>query len=278
MSALPYQVDEARVVRRDELRDFLRSRRARLTPKDVGIPVGGRRRTPGLRREEVAFLAGIGVSWYTYLEQGRDITVTPQVLDGISSALRLDGQERAHLYRLAGHFPPETIAGPEDPLPEAVHHLLDEWNPNPAYVLDRYWRLIAGNRTLHLLFDGVRRGDSCLDGFDGSSGVRRLISNWSEVSEHLVAGLRAQAARFPQDVEFDRIVSRLQTTSADFSAVWARQDVGNEAFGPKVVNHPHLGALSFTRASLHAVGASENRIVLLLPTLETRARIAGLIG
>ena len=149
----PVQVDPD-AVRRTNLREFLIARRARITPEEVGLAPGGRRRTPGLRREEVAVLAGVGTSWYQWLEQGRDITVSAQVLDAIGRVLKLDEPEIRHLYALAGLNPPpvgrlcpDHAAGPVD---QALVHLVDTWLPNPGMIVDRYWNLVVANRAAEL--------------------------------------------------------------------------------------------------------------------------------
>src|ERR1700691_1407721 len=130
------------LVRRDELRAFLRSRRARLSPADVGLPDnGGRRRTPGLRREEVAALAGVGVSWYTWLEQGRDINPSPQVLDALAQALRLQAAERRTLFAVA-----VTELPPADTEIGQLVALVEELHPNAAYLLGPMTRILAWNR------------------------------------------------------------------------------------------------------------------------------------
>src|SRR3954470_20156988 len=131
--------------RRDQLSDFLRTRRARLTPADVGMAAGGRRRTPGLRREEVAALAGVGVSWYTWLEQGRDITVSTAVLDAISTALRMSEPERIHLYMLSGLNPPPPGGHRGASVTPELLNLIDAWLPRPAMLQDRHWNLLAIN-------------------------------------------------------------------------------------------------------------------------------------
>src|SRR5919197_6326252 len=121
---------------RAELSEFLRSRRARLSPATVGLPRRSRRRTPGLRREEVADLSGVGVTWYTWLEQGREIRVSPEVLTGIASALQLEPAERAHLFRLAGHAPPAPAPAAAIVSPR-LQRVLDHWDPFPAHVAGR---------------------------------------------------------------------------------------------------------------------------------------------
>ncbi|WP_245717609.1 helix-turn-helix domain-containing protein, partial [Nocardia jejuensis] len=133
-----------RKTRREELSGFLKSRRARIGPLDVGLPVGARRRTPGLRREEVAQLAGVGVTWYTWLEQGRDINVSVQVLDAIARALALDGVERAHLYHLA-NVPTVPSTYLDGPVPEELQVILDHLDPLPGVLVNSRYDILAHN-------------------------------------------------------------------------------------------------------------------------------------
>src|SRR6187551_3809804 len=139
--------------RRAELAAFLRSRRERITPADLGLPTGLRRRTPGLRREEVAQLAGVGVTWYTWLEQGRPIRASTQVLDAIARALRLDQAEREHLYRLADV--PAVPSAPAECLPAEIQAILDALVPVPAVVYNGRYDVLAWNATYHALFPGL---------------------------------------------------------------------------------------------------------------------------
>ncbi|MGM7648319.1 helix-turn-helix domain-containing protein [Nocardia sp. JW2] len=144
---------QARARRSAEMKEFLRSRRARVSPEDAGLAVGEARsrRTPGLRREEVAVLAGVGVSWYTWLEQGRDINVSGEVLNAIGRVLRLDSVEREHLYLLAGLNPPRQAPSAR-PVPEGLRQVIDSWLPRPAYLLDRHWNLVVVNRAAEVVF------------------------------------------------------------------------------------------------------------------------------
>ncbi|MGX1647130.1 helix-turn-helix transcriptional regulator [Streptomyces celluloflavus] len=263
--------------RRDDLRAFLRSRRARLTPQEVGLPAGGRRRTPGLRREEVASLAGVSLTWYTWLEQGRRITVTTSILDAVSGALRLNGTEQAHLYRLAGHTPPrvpapEVPTGSQDTVPDRVVHLIEEWLPSPAYVLDRHWRFLSGNAAVGRVFGEVRTGQSCLDGFLPADGPHRALPEWEAMAPTLVAEFRADAARYPDDPGFAEIVKRLSQRSAEFARLWERQEVRDTALGVKVVEHPSAGRLVFERTTLQIADHPELRVVLLMPKPGTGTR------
>ena len=201
---------------REELRDFLRSRRARVTPADVGMPSAGQRRTPGLRREEVAVLAGVGVSWYTWLEQGRDINVSGEVLDAIARVLRLTEPERAHLYLLAGLNPPRAD-GQGSEVTAELRRLLDAW-PHPALLRDRQWNLLALNDAARTVF-GLGDDTNCLVAFFTNPRYRDLHVNWAAVAPGVVAAFRADA------VHADRVVADLSAASPEFAELWARHDV-----------------------------------------------------
>lgn len=251
--------------RREELREFLRNRRARLTPDDVGLPPGLRRRTPGLRREEVAVLAGVGVSWYIWLEQGRDIKVSERVLDGIADALRLDGAERAHLYRLAGMNPPPVHA-PEEPGPHAeLERLLLAWLPNPAYVLDRHWDFVRINAAARAVF-GFTDGDTnCLVAFFTKDGLRSCYRSWARNAPHVVAAFREDAARYPDDPGFARVIEWLRGRSQEFDELWSRHEVRGSAIGTEAVSHPLAGCLYFEQTHLRLADRDDLRLVLHAP-------------
>ncbi|WP_327088212.1 helix-turn-helix transcriptional regulator [Nonomuraea sp. NBC_01738] len=236
--------------RRDELRDFLRSRRARLSPGDVGLPDAGRRRTPGLRREEVAVLAGVGVSWYTWLEQGRDIKVSGDVLDAIGRALLLDGAEREHLYLLSGLNPPRADGTPAVPVSDELQRVLDAWYPRPAYVRDRYWNFAAINEAARIVFGYGDTDHNCLVSYFTSDRYRARDLEWAEASAQVVARFRADAGRYPDDQEFGRIAADLAEVSAEFAELWARHDVRAEATAVKAIRHPEMGDLTFEAMAL----------------------------
>jgi transcriptional regulator with XRE-family HTH domain len=179
--------------RREQLSDFLRTRRGRLTPTDVGMAAGGRRRTPGLRREEVAALAGIGVSWYTWLEQGRDITVSTAVLDAISTALRMTEPERAHLYLLSGVNPPPLSGRRDVSVTPELLNLLDAWLPRPAMLQDRYWNLLAINDATRTVFGYNATDHNCLITFFTNTRYRDMYVHWTSVAPGVVAAFRADA-------------------------------------------------------------------------------------
>ncbi|ASU81771.1 XRE family transcriptional regulator [Nocardiopsis gilva YIM 90087] len=262
----------------------MRSRRARLSPQDVGLPATRRRRTPGLRREEVASLAGIGLTWYTWLEQGRHISVTTSILDAVGDVLRLDKAERAHLYRLAGHTPAAPAIQAEAPAascaPDHVVSLVEEWSPSPAYVLDRYWRYLYGNATVESIFGNVGRLQSCMDGFVDEYGPHRSLPEWEEMAPSLVAEFRSDAARYPNDPVFEEIVSRLSERSQEFARLWGRQEVSETSIGEKVVQHPTAGRLAFQRTTVQIADHPDLRVVVLLPKpgTGTRERVNALVA
>ncbi|MFI0483576.1 helix-turn-helix transcriptional regulator [Actinomadura sp. 9N215] len=269
--------------RRDELRDFLRTRRARLTPADVGMPDGGRRRTPGLRREEVAVLAGVGVSWYTWLEQGRDIKASGDVLDAIARALRLDEAEREHLYLLAGLNPPQAEAGPVAPLPPELRRLLDAWSPRPAYIRERHWNLIAYNDAAREVFGYGDTDHNCLVTFFTSVRYRDLHMQWAAVAPDVVGRFRADAARYPDDPEFARIAGDLLAVSPEFAELWNRHEVSAATQAVKAIRHPDAGELIFESTVLPLADRPGQDLVLYNPrpgtgTLERLERLTARRG
>ncbi|WP_327109223.1 helix-turn-helix transcriptional regulator [Nonomuraea glycinis] len=239
--------------RREQLSDFLRTRRARLTPGDVGMVAVGRRRTPGLRREEVAALAGVGVSWYTWLEQGRDINVSAEVLDAISRALRLSEPERAHLYVLAGLNPPPAGAARDAEVTPELRRLLDAWTPRPALLRDRSWNLLAVNDAARTVFGFGDADHNCLISFFTNARYRGMHVHWESVAPSVVAAFRADAARAPDDPEFGRVVDELNVLSPEFAELWARHEVGVPGQAVKAVRHPDAGDLFFDMTTLAVV-------------------------
>ena len=251
--------------RREQLRDFLRIRRARLTPGDVGMAAVGRRRTPGLRREEVAVLAGVGVSWYTWLEQGRDIHVSAEVLDAIGGALRLTESERAYLYLLTGLNPPRAGGAHGAEVTPELRHLLDAWMPRPAVLRDRYWNLLAINDATRTVFGYGDTDHNCLISFFTNARYRSMHVPWASVAPAVVATFRADAAHSPDDPEFGRVVEELSAVSSEFAELWARHEVGAPTQAVKAVHHPEAGALFFDTTTLAVADRPDWYLVLYNP-------------
>ena len=238
--------------RRADLREFLMIRRARVSPADAGLPDGGaRRRTPGLRREEVAVLAGVGVSWYQWLEQGRDITVSGQVLDSVSRVLLLDEAERRHLYVLAGLNPPLARAAAEQaPVSAGLTRIIDTWMPFPANIIDRYWNNIVFNEAGAAIFDFNDQCRNCLVNYFTNPVYRGRLPEWQEDAALVVAEYRACAAEYPEDEGFREIVDDLARISPCFAELWARVDVRRPGQRIKAINHPLVGELYFESTQL----------------------------
>jgi transcriptional regulator with XRE-family HTH domain len=242
------------VNQRNELREFLTSRRARVTPQQAGLPtVGGHRRVPGLRREEVALLAGVGVDYYTRLERGVLRGVSDSVLEAVARALQLDEVEREHLYDLARDG--QTPARPrrrraQHQVRPGVQRMLDAITGAPAFVRNGRGDILAANafgRALYApLFDtDVRPVNSARFTFLDSR-ARDFFGNWDRVAGDAVAILHAEAGRHPDDRDLSDLVGELSTRSEAFRKLWAAHDVGYHASGVKRLHHPVVGDLELT--------------------------------
>lgn len=223
----------------EELGHFLRTRRQRLDPATVGFPTGTNRRTPGLRREEVAVLAGVGASWLTRLEQGRANRVSGEVLHGLASALRMSGTERAHLFSLAGvHYrEPAEGRGHE----EAHRRLVEGLNPNPAYILDHHWNLSTWNRSEEELFPLLADPDldpnpNLLRLFLERRELRAYLDDWALEVERLTRQFRAHAAEHPSPF-LDELTEDLRRHHPEFNQAWERHDVAPLAPHVRIINH-----------------------------------------
>ncbi|WP_327350988.1 helix-turn-helix transcriptional regulator [Streptomyces sp. NBC_01304] len=273
---------EARARRSVEMREFLRSRRARVTPADAGMAVGDvrGRRTPGLRREEVAVLAGVGVSWYTWLEQGREINVSGDVLDAIARVLRMDGAEREHLYLLAGLNPPQAPPVSGRRVPDDLRQVIDSWMPRPAYLIDRHWNLVTVNRAAALVFGYQEHDHNCLVTFFTGARYRSSLVRWRDAAQVIVGQFRADAARYPQDSEFDRLAADMCATSPVFAEIWAEHRICDASSGSKAVAHPEAGELIFDYTTLTLPHLPGHRLMLHTPATGTRTeqRLTALLG
>lgn len=270
--------------RRAELRDFLISRRARISPEEAGMPAGGgRRRTPGLRREEVAVLAGVGASWYQWLEQGRDITVSGQVLDSVGRVLKLSEPERQHLYALAGLTPPplrsEAMAKTQG-CALALKRMIDAWQPNPGHIVDRYWNITAMNTAAQLVFGFDVVGTNCLIDFFENEQHSRGYPDAQEISRRVVAQYRAEMTNHPGDPGYDEVVQRLLVTSPFFAELWELHEVQAAGVNYKVYLHPQAGELHFESMQMRVPEWPDLTVVMHTPHAETdtRKRLERLLG
>ncbi len=267
-------------LRRRELGAFLRSRRERVRPEQVGLPPMRRRRTPGLRREEVAQLAGVGVTWYTWLEQGRDINPSAQVLDAIARTLQFDVHEHSHLFTLAG-ISTTTIADQCLNLCPTAQPLIDQLEPFPATVVNARLDLLAFNRVYASFFedlDAIPVEDRNILWLAFTHPRwREVIVDWDDITGRMVAEYRALMAEHLDDPAWKTLVARLQAASPDFAAVWERHDVQGVESRTKRAMHPTAGLLLLDYTNLWLNQGLGIRIVAFSPADErTRRRLEAL--
>jgi len=254
--------------RRSDLSAFLRTRRERITPEMVDLAPGPRRRTPGLRREEVAQLAGVGITWYTWLEQGRPINASSQVLDAISRTLRLDTAERQHLYWLAGQ-PGTPVLADSTQVTREMQAILDQLGAMPASITNSRYDVLAWNSAYATIFPEVvdaQEGErnSLWQTFVSPSWTTMLVNRDQELPR-AVAVFRGAYSRHSDDPCWQDFVRRLAAESAEFARLWARQDVA--APGPRVKTYEHrqMGRISFSTTSFNLSSAPETRMVVYTP-------------
>jgi transcriptional regulator with XRE-family HTH domain len=261
-----------------ELGDFLRTRRARLTPEDVGLPCGSRRRAPGLRRAEVAQLAGMSTDWYTWLEQGRPIHVSIQVLESLVQALHLDTNERTHLFFLAHQQPPPAIATEPEAVSPVLQRYLDHLGNSPAVVIDRQWDVVAWNEAACAVFLRDFRQTTLLERnmlwqLFTSSCDRQLIVNWEQHARRVLAEFRASCGRYPADPRLKELIQGLLISSPEFRAWWPDHEVLGNPEGRKTLYYPQVGYLSFEYLSFQVFEAPDLKVTVYNPLDEEHTLI-----
>ena len=263
--------------RREELAKFLRARRAQLAPEDFGLAGGSRRRTPGLRREELALLAGVGVTWYTWLEQGREINASVQVLDALARTLRLDRAGREHLYWLAEASP--LLTGAERvPVPAEVLEIVDSLDPLPATLTNGRFDILHSNSASEDLFwewhemPCVHKNTlwCCVT----EPSAREKFPQYEQEVPYLVARLRAVYARHVGDPDWEEDIRRLASLSREFAGLWARHEVAGPEPRVRTFVHPEAGPVTFAATELEIPVLPEARLTVYTPADEqTRARL-----
>lgn len=271
-------------MRRKALSAFLRSRRARLAPADVGMAPGVRRRTPGLRREELAVLAGVGVTWYTWLEQGRDINPSPEVLAALARTLRLDEAESAYLFRLAGVAPPpaEPEAAPE--VPAALRRLVEVQSPAPALLMDGDWDVRAWNASAEALFGfagcPAQERNLAWTVFANEAHRARVV-DWERHARRTLAELRAAYGELggessPAGARLAGLIRRLRSSFAEADRWLDEHEVQQRVGTEKVMLHETVGELLIDQVVLRVAGGFQ--LVVFVPqdgrTAERLARLA----
>lgn len=265
---------------RQEFSDFLKTRRHRLQPEEVGLPRLGRRRAPGLRREEVALLSGISPEWYTWLEQGRDIQASKETLERIGAALKLEPSETAHLLHLAGYQPTlEPTQGLKVVSPQ-LQRVLDQLEFTPAYIMGRRWDIIAWNNSATLVFGdfsslhGAER--NCLwQTFIGS--MRSIMLDWEKHAKAEVDTFRATRVKYSGDPWVEEFIEALKEASFEFRTWWSQHDVQDWNAGIKHFEHPSYGQLSFEHTAFVIADQNYSELKLItyvpLPGTDTRAKL-----
>lgn len=269
--------------RRRDLAQFLRDRRERLSPAAIGLAVGRRRRAKGLLREEVAQAAGIGVTWYTWLEQARTVTPSPRVVDGLARALRLDAAERAHLFRLARpDLEPASAINLVRELPAPLQRALAALSPHPAYAVNAMWDVIGWNAPAARLFGDFGRFPAeqrnILWLLFCDPDWAKLFAAIGAIRESAVAQFRATTARLAADPGFLHFLKSLGQASPEFHALWRRRDVREPAALHKDLAHPKLGRLALDYATFRPDGIEDVRFTIYMPADgRTRKALAGTV-
>jgi len=268
--------------RAQELADLLRSRRERLHPGDVGLPAGARRRTRGLRREEVAQLAAISTTYYTFLEQGRDVHPSIQVLDSLARVLRLSPGERAHLHELAHGNPAPVPGRTVEVLAPSVAALVQRLDPYPTYVTGRRFDVLASNRAARALWTNwpVLPDDerNMLWWTFTDPAARTALVEWEAEASALLARFRAAAARHLDKPEFAMLADRLKAASPEVRDWWPRHDIVALSSGTKRLRHPALGELELQHVVLQIADDPEQKLVTFTAGDRDQARIAELLA
>ncbi|HTB44405.1 MAG TPA: helix-turn-helix transcriptional regulator [Acetobacteraceae bacterium] len=252
---------------RRELGDFVRTQRERLDPAALGLAAGARRRTPGLRREEVALLCGLSTTWYTWIEQGRDVSVSPLALARMAATLRLGQAERAYLFELAGKRDPDQGGSEADDVPPGVLACV-EAIAQPAYVLDRFWTVRCWNTAAAHLFTGWldQPGERNLLRFVFLvPAARLLIRDWETRARRVVAEFRASSSARVSDPALRSLIESLQDESVEFRQFWNRYDVLEREGGERTFNHPRDGLLCYSQVTFDLAGRPDLKLTMLVP-------------
>lgn len=264
--------------RREALADFLRTRRSQASPVSVGLPEGiGHRRTPGLRREEVALLAGISVTWYTWLEQGRDIRASDQVLESVATTLRLSAGERDYLFRLAHKRVPAAPKPTEPTVTLAVQGALDSLRTSPAWVLDPRWNTLAWNQASSEVFGDfgvlpLKERNPLRLAFTNETLRRRLV-DWKNFAWRILGAFRYKVGDHVGEPWFVRLVEDLKETSPEFREWWPDHEVLEPPIGRVALNHPGAGLLELDNICFNTEGDPSLRMCVYAPTPQTAEKI-----
>lgn len=258
-------MDKSGLTGPEALGAFLRVKRENTSPEMPGIPIISRRRTKGLRREEVAQMSAISTTWYTWLEQGRDITVSAQTLSGIASALKLTSAEREYLFLLAHKSDPlnEQVPAVEPAILATVNNV-----SQPCYLLDLTWQVLSWNKGAEALFAGwldVDNAPNMMRFMFEHPLARKLVDNWEARARRIVAELRADAVHYPNDSLLNTFVQQMSESSADFREFWSQQQVIVREGGERLFHHDVQGDLVYRQLSWQLTSNRALKMIMLLP-------------
>lgn len=253
-----------------ELADFLKTRRAKILPSQAGLSPGTRRRTPGLRREEVAQLAGVSITWYTWLEQGRHIRVSAQVLESLSKVLLLDKQERIHLYLLANQPLPSDIPEYQGTVSPVLQHVLDNLIFCPSLVTDQRWNVIAWNKAACLLFGDFHqmnaRERNIVWAMFTDDKYKQLFVNWKLHAKDLLGRFRPTCGQYIDDPWLAQFIYDLKNQSTEFRSWWPLHDIESNSEKRKQLNHPVAGQLDFEVSNFDVSDNSGLKMIIHTPS------------
>lgn len=241
---------------------YLRAVRGRLSPESLGLPGGGVRRVPGLRREELAVLGGLSVDYYTRLEQGREVSPGAAVLEGIADGLELEGDERDHLFSLAGLVTAPRLPRVATSVTPALGQLLDSWSTHPAFVIDPAHEVLAANTLARAVYAPFERFDNLVRMTFLDPTARHFHTDWARAADSTVASLRAATAEFGGDPHLLRLVAALTDASPEFSDRWNAQRVQRKTTTGKRFEHDETGRLEFDAHTFAVQGSPGLQLVV----------------
>jgi transcriptional regulator with XRE-family HTH domain len=245
-----------------DLGAFLRSRRGAVQPGDVGLPRAGVRRVSGLRREEVAHLAGVSVDYYIRLEQGRERNPSPQMLESLSTVLRLDDDGRAHLFRLARLAPRARTALGRESVDPGLLRLMNAWPDNPALVLGRAYDVLAANPIGEALFGGFSFSRNLMLVVFRDPQAQDFYADWPAVAANSVAGFRVQLGKAPDDSRGQAVLRELLERNPAFADLWERHDARGKTLEIKTFHHRDVGELTLRMQTFDVRGAAGQELVV----------------
>ncbi|MFI8417610.1 helix-turn-helix transcriptional regulator [Serratia sp. NPDC078593] len=245
---------------------FLRAHRERITPEMIGLPNAPRRRTQGLRREELAQISGISATWYTWIEQGRDVSISPYTLARLAKALRLGNAERHYLFTLASAHDPEREQQ-QDSINEAILHSVHRVNV-PCYLLDVTWNMLAWNQSAETLFCGwlgQTKRPNLLHFMFFHPLAKTLVSDWSHRAQRVVAEFRAETSHHQSTEQMRAFVRNMTRNSEAFNHWWQQHDVMAREGGERVFEHVQQGQLHYQQVTFHPAEHALLKLVMLMP-------------